>query len=205
MNLQDVVQAWDRADPKYIHPTREHESEEAYWDSGEAEVGRFIGHLSPGATVLDFGCGDGRVAIPLHRRGFHVIAADSSVTMLNRLTEREPDIDTIRTDGSDLVERLGDLALDDVDAVLCLAVLIHHDYACAERILTSLVEALRPGGLLVLNWPTSPTPGERDSWIGITTWCPQRRAEIADQLGLKLWIDEIGDQSGSRSIYRVKD
>ena len=185
MNFAEVVQAWDRADPKFIHPAREHESEAAYQASGQQQADAIAELLSPGATVLDFGCGDGRVAIPLHQHGFHVIAADSSVNMLNRLSARKPEIGTLPTDGSDLTARLGDLALDDVDAVVCLAVLIHHDHAGGRRIIEALAEVLHPGGLMILHWPSSESPSERRTWIEVTTWSAAQQEALLGELGLR--------------------
>jgi 2-polyprenyl-3-methyl-5-hydroxy-6-metoxy-1,4-benzoquinol methylase len=47
--------------------------------------------IPDGCEGLDFGCGDGRVAIPLAALGYEVTAVDSSQRMLDRLAERLPD------------------------------------------------------------------------------------------------------------------
>ena len=47
---------------------------------GEAS---FVADLvAPGARVLDAGCGTGRVAVELARRGYEVVGADNDVSML---------------------------------------------------------------------------------------------------------------------------
>src|SRR5690349_23200446 len=44
--------------------------------------------LAPGAAVLDLGCGPGRVAVPLARRGLRVTAVDAHAGYLSRAAER---------------------------------------------------------------------------------------------------------------------
>lgn len=181
MNLDDVVLAWDRADPIYIHPTREHESEDAYWASGRDIADALVDWLPPQGTVVDFGCGDGRVTIPLHERGVNVIGVDSSPTMLGALARRAPQIPSFRSDGTDLRARLG----GQVDAVFALSVLIHHDYEDGEMLVNSLADAVVSGGQVALDWPVADNPGERRRWIEVTTWPRERRDDIATRAGLR--------------------
>lgn len=68
---------------------------------GEAD--RLIS-LSP-ATVLDAGCGTGRIAIELARRGVDVVGVDLDPTMLAVARDKAPELDW----------REGDLALFDLD------------------------------------------------------------------------------------------
>lgn len=180
MNAHDVITAWDEAGPKHIHPSRG-VSEEAYWASGERAAHQLAEVLRPGCRVVDFGCGDGRVAIPLRQLGFEVTGADASPTMLAALAENDPDMPQFQSDGADLYEKLG----RKVDAVICLAVLIHHDRASVLSILDGLVAAVRKGGLLVLDWPTSAHPEEAQIWIDVTTWNPDVQQAEAEKRGLK--------------------
>jgi len=178
VGYRDVVDAWDRADPRRIHPSRD-ESEQAYWDSGREQAAKITAGLRAagvhvGGSVLDYGCGDGRVAVPMAAQGWRVIAADTSPRMVDRLRRNAGDTVTVAPVDS----------LPVVDAAYCLAVLIHHDRASAARIVATIAGAVRDGGLLVLDWPTSVTPQERDSWIGVTTWAPAERAAVAGRLGL---------------------
>lgn len=179
MSLADITGAWDRADPAAIHPTRRI-SEDAYRESGEAQAAMLATVLEPACSVVDFGCGDGRVTVPLSAHGFDVTGADASPNMLRRLRERAPGTRTVNSDGTDLADRLG----SQVDAVVCLAVLIHHDYEAGARIITGLTEAVRAGGALILDWPTADVPHERGHWIDVTTWSIRARDKLADRLGL---------------------
>jgi 2-polyprenyl-3-methyl-5-hydroxy-6-metoxy-1,4-benzoquinol methylase len=178
--MREVIAAWDEAGPKHIHPSRG-VSEDAYWASGEQAASVLAEVLKPGSRVTDFGCGDGRVAIPLSRLGFEVTGADASPTMLAALAENDPDMPQVQSDGSDLYEKLGRKQ----DAVVCLAVLIHHERAHVLKLLDGLCEAVKKGGLLVLDWPTSDHPEEAQIWIDVTTWHPDVQQAEADKRGLK--------------------
>jgi SAM-dependent methyltransferase len=61
---------------------------------GEA---RFVIALSPG-SVLDAGCGTGRVAIELARRGVEVVGVDQSSSMLATAASRGPDVTWVESD-----------------------------------------------------------------------------------------------------------
>jgi SAM-dependent methyltransferase len=51
-----------------------------------------------GGTVLDAGCGTGRVAIELARRGHHVVGTDLDADMLDRARRKAPDLTWIDAD-----------------------------------------------------------------------------------------------------------
>ncbi|MFJ6073691.1 class I SAM-dependent methyltransferase [Streptomyces sp. NPDC093065] len=192
--MQDVIEAWDRADPRAIHPTRA-TSEDAYWQSGTEQAAALAGVFKPGSRIVDVGCGDGRVAIPLQQLGYDVTGADSSSNMLRRLAETEPGIRTVQSTGPDLREQLGRKQ----DGAYCLAVLIHHTRADALDIVRGIVAAVRKGGTVVLDWPVSDRPHERRHWIDVTTWDPSERDTAADTLGL----DPI-DSPLPWATYRVR-
>lgn len=178
--LQDVVDAWDHADPAAIHPTREVENESAYWSSGERQAAELATVLKPGSRVVDFGCGDGRITIPLAALGYQVTGVDASPAMLARLAEQAPELPTVQSTGLGLHKALGRKA----DAVVALAVLIHHGYDDGTAIIRGLAAAVRKGGRLILDWPTSDQPHERTDWIDITTWSAEQQATLADELQL---------------------
>ncbi|WP_372344733.1 class I SAM-dependent methyltransferase [Streptomyces sp. KL116D] len=181
MTAESVIASWDQADPDAIHPLRR-VSEEAYWDSGRAQADMLASVTPDGAKVMDFGCGDGRVAIPMSALGYDVTAVDSSQRMLDRLTDRAPDVTTVKADADGIAGHLGRRRMD---AVYALAVLIHHSYTDCLHIIGKLRAATKLGGILVLDWPVSETPAEADSWIGVTTWSAQQQADACATLGLE--------------------
>ena len=186
MSIDSVIDAWNTADPTAIHPTRGI-SEDAYRISGENQAALLSTILPAGCRVVDFGCGDGRVAIPLAGLGYEVTAADGSQAMLDRIAEAAPDMPTVLTDGTDLADQLGRKA----DAVISLAVLIHHSYDSAARIIEGLRAAVRVNGLLVLDWPVADEPGEGGGWISVTTWSRDQQDELCQRIGLKR-LDSAG-------------
>jgi 2-polyprenyl-3-methyl-5-hydroxy-6-metoxy-1,4-benzoquinol methylase len=177
----DVIQAWDQADPEAIHPLRR-VSEDAYWESGQVQAEMLATVIPDGVKVMDFGCRDGRVAIPMAVLGYEVTAVDSAQRMLDRLTERAPEQTTVQTDADGIAAHLGRRRMD---AVYCLAVLIHHSYTDCLAIIGRLRAATKLGGILVLDWPLSDQPAEADSWIGVTTWSKEQQAEACQQIGLE--------------------
>jgi len=181
VSAEAVIKAWDRADPAAIHPLRR-VSEEAYWESGRAQADMLASVIPGNAKVMDFGCGDGRVAIPMVSWGYDVTAVDSSQRMLDRLTERAPDLTIVQADADGLAAHLGRRKMD---AVYALAVLIHHSYTDCLHIIGRLRAATKLGGLLILDWPVSDQPAEADSWIGVTTWSRQQQAEAGAAIGLE--------------------
>lgn len=181
MTAEAVIQAWDQADPAAIHPLRR-VSEDAYWESGKAQADMLATIIPSGAKVLDFGCGDGRVAIPLAGLGYEITAADSSQRMLDRLTERAPDLTTVQATADGISGHLGRRKMD---AVYALAVLIHHSYADCLNIIAKLRAATKLGGILILDWPISDQPAEADSWIGVTTWSKEQQADACARIGLE--------------------
>jgi trans-aconitate 2-methyltransferase len=100
--------------------------------------------LTGDETVLDAGCGSGRVTQALIERlpDGHVIAVDESASMIAAARERL---------GADADLRVADLVelelAEPVDAILSTATF--HWIADHERLFTRLRAALRPGGRLV--------------------------------------------------------
>ena len=181
MTAEAVIQAWDQADPDAIHPLRR-VSEDAYWESGQVQAEMLATVLPERAKVMDFGCGDGRVAIPLAALGYEVTAVDSSQRMLDRLSERAPDITTVHAAADGIAAHLGRRR---TDAVYCLAVLIHHSYADCLNIVGKLRAAMKLGGTLILDWPISDQPVEGRAWLDVTTWSQQAHDDACATIGLK--------------------
>lgn len=118
----------------------------------EEEVARIIALLPipPGAAVLDLGCGRGRHAIPLSRRGYRVTGVDLSGKMLGlacELAERSgADVEWVREDMREFV-RPG--AFD-----ACVSLFTSFGYFGDEenqRVLENVARSLKAGGALLLD------------------------------------------------------
>jgi SAM-dependent methyltransferase len=114
----------------------------------------FVEHLqtqsSPGAALLDAGCGRGRNALPLSRLGFTVYACDLSPVALEIAKARAQDAALpIRFQVSDLT------CLPYTDhvfsAAICVHVLPYHFKAGILKCLRELWRVLQPNGSLYLD------------------------------------------------------
>lgn len=199
-SFQSVIQSWRNADPYRIHPTREHESEMAYWESGKPQA-QFVADILPdGGTVLDFGCGDGRVAIPLAQLGFVVLACDAAPEMIERLNHqmKVQDVTNIVPFVADGMDRK--ILPTVIDAVNARAVFIHHKHADVERLVKNLADCLKSGGFLICDWPLG-GHHERIDWIDVTTWDYDHRERVANDAHLKLISEGV---PGERPSVWVK-
>jgi 2-polyprenyl-6-hydroxyphenyl methylase/3-demethylubiquinone-9 3-methyltransferase len=97
--------------------------------------------------VLDLGCGDGRVAGELARRGFRVTGTDPSSVALERARAAHPEVafEPPTADGS------LPFADGSFDAVVCLNVLEH--VADTQRLMSEARRVLAPAGRLAIAVP----------------------------------------------------
>ena len=133
---------------------------------GEAD---FVERFAP-ASVLDAGCGTGRVGRELARRGLDVVGVDLDPAMLATARRKAPRVDW----------RLADLANVDLarsfDAVVMAGnVMIFLAPGSEPAVVANIARHLRPGGLLIAGFQI--TPGQ------LTI---ERYDEIADLAGLAL-------------------
>jgi SAM-dependent methyltransferase len=114
---------------------------------GEAD---FVGRFSP-ASVLDAGCGTGRVGRELARRGVTVTGVDIDPEMLETARRKAPDIEW----------RLGDLATIDLgrtfDAIVMAGnVMIFLTPGTEGDVVANLARHLTPGGVLIAGFQLQP-------------------------------------------------
>jgi SAM-dependent methyltransferase len=111
---------------------------------GEAEI--LHGRLPAGASVLDLGCGTGRIALPLARLGHSVVAVDESKGMLARI----PILDGVRP----IQQRIQDLRLSDRFAAVLLAsnMINTREETLRRAMLATCREHLDEGGRVYVQW-----------------------------------------------------
>jgi SAM-dependent methyltransferase len=97
--------------------------------------------IEPGSSILELGCGVGRITRPLLARGHQVVAVDESPDMIARVPETETICSTI-----------GDLRLERrFDVVLMMSYLINvADDEERQRLLRTCAHHVRPGGSVLL-------------------------------------------------------
>jgi SAM-dependent methyltransferase len=111
----------------------------------------FVGALAPGATVLDFGCGTGRNALALARRGFEVLVCDVSDAGVRFCEERAAGealaVRSVTFDGHSI-----GLAERSVDGILAWSCLDHVTLEWARELSGELGRVARPGALLLFSF-----------------------------------------------------
>ncbi|MXW60436.1 MAG: class I SAM-dependent methyltransferase [Acidimicrobiaceae bacterium] len=98
----------------------------------------------PGASVLDAGCGTGRVAVELHRRGFSVVGVDLDAGMLSEARSKAPELCWLQDD-------LCAVNLDCQFPLIVMAgnVMIFVEPGTEGTVLANMARHLEPGGLLL--------------------------------------------------------
>jgi SAM-dependent methyltransferase len=122
--------------------------------AGEAEL--VHDRIPSGATILDLGCGTGRLAEPLSELGHVVTGVDDSPAMLAHLEHAEPVLSTIE-----------ELRLDRrYQVVLLVSNLMNHPrHSTRQRFLSVAASHLMAGGQVLIQWEP---PGWFD-WFAVGT------------------------------------
>jgi 2-polyprenyl-3-methyl-5-hydroxy-6-metoxy-1,4-benzoquinol methylase len=136
---------------------------EAAISRGEAEL-ESLG-LTPRSTAIavDLGAGFGMHSIPMARRGYSVVAVDSSAELLRELQAHAGNL-PIRTVKADLLSFPDHLARR-AEAILCMGDTLTHlsSKQAVQSLFSKVAAALAPGGRFVLTFRdyTTPLTGER--------------------------------------------
>jgi tellurite methyltransferase len=143
---------WERA---YRTP-----GDQSAFGGPSAEIIELATTLPRGARVLDLGCGDGRNAIPLVARGFHVTAVDASTNAIAALRYRAGDTSgrlltiTQNVDQFEFIEFF--------DVVIAHGLLQLLPVRTRDRVLASMREQTVPGGYNVVAVFTDALPPPPD-------------------------------------------
>ena len=152
--------------------------EERFWRGGEEAVQRLLEvlevELPPDSTVVDIGCGVGRLTRPLARAAKRVIAIDVSSEMLaeaRRLNEGLDNVEWLHGDG----ESLRPIPDASVDACISHVVFRHiPDPSVTLGYVREMGRVLRPGGFSAFELSNDRKPHER------------RRAGVRDRIAAAL-------------------
>ena len=113
---------------------------------GEADLVESLLRATGGTRILDAGCGTGRVAVELARRGYSVVGVDADTAMLDAARRKDPEISWIHADLGDLEGRVAST----FDVILLAGnVVIFLDPGSEGRVLSRLADRLATDGLLV--------------------------------------------------------
>jgi len=158
-------------DEQFLSASRDKEAEERFWASGERRIESVFRtiekHIQTGfrpEEALDFGCGVGRLLLPMSVRCTRVTGVDVSVSMLkvarDQLSNRSvANVSLVHAgDGS----FLGPGYFDFIHSYI---VFQHIPLSRGYTILGQLLERLKPGGIAVLHF--SYKNHTRNRWLRI--------------------------------------
>ena len=138
----------------------------AFFETGEADIvsllgamTTLLGHDIPMTSVLDFGCGVGRLTLPLARRAARVVACDVAPTMLVHAQQNSERAGLHNVTFIESSELAG-LPRDAFDFVCSLLVFQHIPPAVGYGLIRTLLSLLAPGGIAALH-TTFERPGGR--------------------------------------------
>jgi 2-polyprenyl-3-methyl-5-hydroxy-6-metoxy-1,4-benzoquinol methylase len=138
------------------------QASEQFFENGKRQLARLAREIEAhtGCTLesrraLDFGCGVGRLALPLAERCEHVYGLDVSRPALQAAADSAKRLNLENSEWLE-ADRLAELS-GRYDLVISLLVFQHIPSREGERIFDTLVRGLRPGGLGAIQLTLRPT------------------------------------------------
>lgn len=149
---------------------------EVYAKRGERFLASLIEAVGPldGMDVLDFGCGDGGIALPVSKTCKSLVCADASEVACQRCREYVSSATVLRADKPSGIP-------GEFDIIYCIGVLYHLPDVEQYGFLMDFSRMLRPGGLLVADYcnlfhpfyvPVLRGAAAMRSWDATPPWVP---------------------------------
>lgn len=192
---EELKAGWDKAanvNPNAaIHPAG-HQSPEAYAQSGIDDLNKLLAaikttnywgeskSLMPVSTarIIDYGCGNGRLAIPLTDVFEDVIAVDMSYAMLQQLPRKTNLWPSLSVNCAFETPFRADMAVS-------ISVFIHNTYENGKKIMQEIANNLIPGGYAFLQIPVYHESKEPTDWTDVGVWTESQLHEAANLAGFK--------------------
>lgn len=133
--------------------------------------------------ILDAGCGTGRVAIELDRRGYSVEGTDLDASMLGHAAEKAPALRW--TPGN-----LGSVAFDDPFDVVIMAgnvILFAEPHERAD-VVANVARLVRPGGVVIAGFQLARPDGRRVSLAEWDAWASAGGLTLVERFAT--WDDD---------------
>jgi 2-polyprenyl-3-methyl-5-hydroxy-6-metoxy-1,4-benzoquinol methylase len=135
--------------------------DEAFLDTGEADIALLLPAIAamlnrdvPLTSVLDFGCGAGRLTIPLARRAVRVVGCDIAPSVLEHARKNVAEAGLSNVTFVETHELTGQF-----DFVCSLLVFQHIRPVEGYKLIRVLLRLLSPGGVAVLQLTLEPAGG----------------------------------------------
>jgi SAM-dependent methyltransferase len=127
----------------------------------EERLQRFTGCELASRRALDYGCGVGRLALPLAQRCEYVYGLDVSPDVLSEADRNAKRLGLTNVEWSD-VSRLADLH-GSYDLAISFYVFQHIPSREGERIFSTLLSGLAPGGVGAIHFTLRPSRAQTDA------------------------------------------
>ena len=150
-----VETGYDRVAERYLA------SKDAEDPTTLAALDELARELSPGAAVLDLGCGAGVPATRRLAQRFAVTGVDLSTRQLELARQHVPAANFLKADMTDL-----SFAPEAFDAVVAFHSIIHLPRAEHPALLGKIRRWLKPGGVFLATWALGEWEGEENDWEG---------------------------------------
>lgn len=110
----------------------------------DASRKRFAAYLTPGARIIDFGCGSGRDVLAFSKMGFNAEGLDASDELVKLASENLG----VEVAVGDMASCIAD---EPYDGIWCCASLMHLDEEECRIFFSNLQHNLKPGGVLYMS------------------------------------------------------
>ena len=150
-----VETGYDRIAERYLA------SKDAEDPTTLAALDELARELSPGAAVLDLGCGAGVPATRRLAQRFAVTGVDLSTRQLELARQHVPAANFLKADMTDL-----SFAPEAFAAVVAFHSIIHLPRAEHPALLGKIRRWLKPGGVFLATWALGEWEGEENDWEG---------------------------------------
>ena len=125
-----------------------------YYDALTTETLNVIKQILPDATIIDFGAGTGRLAIPLAEHGYKVVAVEKSAGMVNEFNRK-----LSRVNFEIEIHNCSISEYDGVNSDLAIALFTVLSYSISEEDLTNNLQAIcnsvSSGGYFFFDLPST--------------------------------------------------
>ena len=159
----------DKAD-WYIHPSG---GSIDYETSGIQSAKEVQSHLKKGAKVLEYGCGNGRILR-------HIEARKVGVDIVPEFVEQAKQIGL----NAELISEFKFEA--EFDLVYSITVFIHMTKEQCKEALRNIHNALKVGGVALLQIPVYEHDKEPNSFIDVGVWKEEQLREAAKEIGFEV-------------------
>lgn len=140
---------------------------------GAALLQEFMSRLSPGASVLDAGCGSGVPIARILGKSFNVTGVDFSEEQIKRARKLVPEATFLCQDMTELTFPEGSF-----DGICSYYAIIHVPREHHAELLRSFHKLLRPGGFALLCMGAGDLPGNvNEDWLGAPMYWSHYGAE----------------------------